>query len=192
LPAPQVRRKACPRSLVALKTGMTKTRWAIVAFWVAMMLLGVYSIFDYTAKPAPPPVPEKHWFPPPLPGSVPAQRPPDALVKLTHYIAHIKPGASTFSVDVIVQNLGSKKATDIAVVVHPYIGTRDTDKNAIGPDEIPQQHYGDPLANVTQTLNYPDLKPNETGTQSFTLPVRFDADPAQRDDKAQVVFQTAP
>jgi hypothetical protein len=171
---------------------MTNTRWAVVAFWVVMMLIGVYSIFDYTAKPAPPPVPEKHWFPPPLPGSVPARRSPDALVKLTHYLAHIKPGATSFDVDVIVQNVGSKKATGVVVLVHPYVGTRDTDKKAIGPDEIPMQQGGDPLAAVTQTLTYPDLKPGETGTQSFTLPIRFDADPAQRDDKAQVMFQTVP
>lgn len=187
-----MRRKACPRSSAALKTGMTPTRWAIVAFWVVMMLIGVYSIFNYTAKPPPPPEPEKHWFPPPLPGTGPAAPSPDAQVKLTHYIAHITPGGTSFSVDVIVQNLGSKKATGVVAIVHPYIGTRDTDKNAIGPDEIPMQHSGDPLANVTQTLNYPDLKPGQAATQSFTLPKRFDADPAQRDDKAQVIFQTVP
>ena len=171
---------------------MTTTRWAIVAFWSVIILVGAYYFLSYSAAPPPPPVPEQHWFPPPLPGSTPAQPPPDAEVKLTHYMVHLQPGAMSFSVDVTVQNIGSKKATAVSAIVHPYVGSQDTNKNAIGPDEIPLQQGGDPMAVVTQTLNYPDLDPGQTGTQSFTLPMRSDADASQRDDHAKVAFQTVP
>jgi hypothetical protein len=170
---------------------MTPTRWAIVTFWVLVVLAGAYYALDYSMVPAPPPAPEQHWFPPPLPGSQPPPRPPDADVKLTHYVAHITPGAPTFSVDETVENQGSKKATGVEVVVHPYIGNQDTNKKEYGPDEIPGQQGGDPMANVVQSLGYPDLDPGQTATQSFTLPMRTDADPSQRDDKPQIIFQTA-
>jgi hypothetical protein len=170
---------------------MTPTRWAIAAFWVVMLLAGVFYFLDYSALPPPPPVPEKHWFPEPLPGTVTTVQAVNADVKLTHYVAHITPGAMSFSVDVTVQNRGRKKATGVQVTVHPYIGNQDTNKQAIGPDEIPLQQGGDPMANVVQNLNYPDIDPGQSATQSFTLPMRSDADPSQRDDKPEITFQTA-
>ncbi len=158
-----------------------------------MLLAGAYYMFDYSVQPAPPAPPEQHWMPPPLPGSTAAPaRSPDADVRLIHYVTHVTPGSLEFSVDVILQNVGSKKATGVQVVVHPYVGNISTSKTQQGPDEIPSFPNGDPMAHVVQNLNYPDLDPDQTSTQSFTLPMRSDADPADSDDKAQVIFQTVP
>jgi hypothetical protein len=168
---------------------MTPTRWAIAAFWTILIVMGAYYAIYYAMLPAPAPVPEQHWFPP-APGAPP---PPvaDADIHLTHYVAHITPGSAEFSVDVTVQNVGAKKATGVQVTVHPYVGNMDVDKSQNGPDEIPNQMGGDPMRFVTQNLSYPDLDPGQSATQSFTLPMRSDADAAQRDDKPQITFESA-
>jgi hypothetical protein len=174
---------------------MTPTRWAIAAFWVFMVLLGVYYAFNSASQP-PPPAPaaaqQPQWTPAPLPGSTPPPRSPNADLRLTHYVAHITPGSPEFSVDVTMENFGSKKATGVEVTVHPYIGNQDTVKSQAGPDEIPGQPGGDPLHNVVQNLAYPDIDPGQTAVQSFTLPMRPDADPCQRDDHPEITFQSAP
>ncbi len=169
---------------------MTPTRWAIAAFWTILIVMGGYYAVYYAMLPPPPQPPEPHWFPP-APGT-PAPPAPNAEVKLMHYVEHTTPGSAEFSVDVTVQNVGGKKATAVQVTVHPYVGNTDVDKSQNGPDEIPNQMGGDPMRLVVQNLSYPDLDPGQSATQSFTLPMRSDADAAQRDDKAQVVFQTAP
>jgi len=167
---------------------------AIAAFWILMVVGGVYyAVHDAMLPAPPPPPPPQQGLLPALPGSAsPAAVSPNADVKLLHYVAHITPGALEFSVDVTLQNVGSKKATGVQVMVHPYVGNQDTNKSQLGPDEIPGQQGGDPMRNVVQNLDYPDIAPGASATQTFTLPVRSDADPAQRDDNARVVFVTAP
>jgi hypothetical protein len=169
---------------------MTPTRWLIVAFWTGIILVGLFYMFQSVMTPPPPTVPEKHWFPPPMPGSVPAAPSADADVRLIHYVAHITPGAMSFTSDVVVKNFGSKKATGIQVRVQPYVGNQNSNPSQPGPDEIPAQSGGDPLANVVQWVDFADLGPGETATQSITLPMRSDADPAQT-CVGKVVFQTA-
>jgi hypothetical protein len=171
---------------------MTTTRWLIVAFWVAMLLVGVVYVSQAVMAPPPPPVPEKHWFPPPLPGSVPPAAPANAEVHLVHYIMKRVPDTSTFTADVTVQNVGLKKATSVQVKIQPYVGTMDTNKAQPGPDEIPDQPGGDPMANVVQWVTFPDLAPDETSTQTLSFSMRSDADPAQSQPHAEVEFQTAP
>jgi hypothetical protein len=169
---------------------MTPTRWLIVAFWTGIILIGAFYMFQSVMTPPPPPVPEKHWFPPPLPGSTAPTASANADVRLTHYILHLQPGAMSFTADVVIQNFGQKKATGIEVSVQPYVGNRDTNPKQPGPDEIPAQAGGDPMANVLQSVDFADLGPGETATQTFTLPVRSDADPAQTALKPKVIFQT--
>lgn len=170
---------------------MTPTRWAIAAFWTILIVVGAYYAIYYALLPAPPPPPEQHFFPPALPGGTAAAPSPEAQVKLTHYVAHITPGSAEFSVDVTVQNVGGKKAAGVQVTVHPYVGSMDADKTQYGPDEIPNHMGGDSMKNVVQNLGFPDLNPGQSATQSFTLPMRPDADPAQRDDTPQIVFESA-
>ena len=159
-----------------------------------MAVLGVYYAIHYAMLPAPPPPPpQQQGLLPPLPGAAaPAAVSPNAEVKLSHYVTHITPGALEFSVDVTLQNVGSKNATGVQVMVHPYVGNQDTNKSQMGPDEIPGQQGGDPMRNVVQNLDYPDIDPGQTATQSFTLPVRSDADPAEHDANLQVIFVTVP
>jgi hypothetical protein len=168
---------------------MTPTRWLIVAFWAVLFLVTAVYVFQGITVTTPPPPPEKHWFPPPLPGSTAPTSAPDADVRLIHYVPHIAPGATTFTADVIIKNFGQKKATAIQVRVQPYVGNRDTNPAQPGPDEIPAMPGGDPMANVVQWVDFPDLGPGETATQSITLTMRSDADPAQS-FVPKVVFQT--
>jgi hypothetical protein len=170
---------------------MTPTRWAIAAFWTILIVVGAYYAIYYALLPAPPPPPEQHFLPPSFPGSTAAAPPAEAQVKLTHYVAHITPGSAEFSVDVTVKNIGGKKAAGVQVTVHPYLGTMDTDKTQNGPDENANQMGGDPMRNVLQNLSFPDLDPGQSATQTFTLPLRSDAQPAERDDTAQIVFESA-
>ena len=166
---------------------MTPTRWLIVAFWAVVILIAAKYAFVAILTPPPPPVAEQHWFPPPLPGSAPTAS-PDADVRLIHYVPKVQPDATSFTADVTVKNFGQKKATGIEVRVQPYVGTAD-DKKAPGPDEMPNQPGGDPMANVFQWVEFPDVGPGETATQTITLPMRSDAVPAE-EFKPQVVFQT--
>ena len=192
MPAAANGRKACPRPCAGLKTRMTTTRWLIVAFWAVMFLIGAFYVVESVMKPPPPPVPEKHWFPPPLPGSVPSAASANADVRLAAYVLKPVPNSSTFTVDVTVKNVGQKKATGVQVKVQPYVGTMDTNKAEPGPDEIPDQPGGDPMATVVQWVTFPDLPPGQTSTQTLTFSMRGDATPAQSQPHAQVQFQTAP
>jgi hypothetical protein len=188
LPAAQDGRKACPHPPPALKTGMTPTRWLIVAFWAVVILIGLKYLFTAVMTPPPPVVPEQHWFAPPLSGGAPAPT-TDADVRLTHYVPKIVPGAASFTAEVTIQNFGGKKATSIEVRIQPYVGNYD-DKKAPGPDEMPNQPGGDPMANVFQWLTFPDLDPGATESQPVTFPMRSDADPAES-FIPKVVFQNA-
>jgi hypothetical protein len=96
----------------------------------------------------------------------------------------------TFTVDVVIKNFGQTKATGVQVCIQPYVGNKDTDPAQPGPDEIPAQPGGDPMANVTQWVNFSDIGPGETATQTITLPMRSDADPAEVVFKPKVTFQT--
>jgi hypothetical protein len=125
-----------------------------------------------------------------LPGSLPAARSPNADVHLTHFVTHLTPGQSDFTIDVTVENRGLKKATAVQAIIHPYVGTRDTLAKANGPDEMPLQVGGDPMRNVTENVAFPDLDPGKSATQTMQFPMRSDADPRQRDDDAKVTFQT--
>ena len=129
---------------------------------------------------------EKHWTPL-VPGAQTVS--PDADVRLLHYVPHIVPGAMTFTSDVIIKNFGSKKATAIQVLVQPYASDQSSNPNAPGPDEIPQQQNGDPMASITQWVDFSDLGPGETATNSLTFPMRSDASPAEA-FKPKVTFQT--
>jgi hypothetical protein len=171
---------------------MTPTRWLIVAFWAVMLLVGAFYAFQSITAPAPPIVPEKHWFAPPLPGSLPPVPSASADVKLLHYIMKRVPNSSTFTVDVTVQNVGQKKATGVQVKIQPYIGTMDTNKAQPGPDEIPAQPGGDPMVNTAQWVAFGDLPAGQTATQTLTFSMRSDADPAESQPHAPVEFQTAP
>jgi hypothetical protein len=171
---------------------MTPTRWLITGFWIVILVLGVKAFYDFNSKvSATPAVPEQHWFPPGMPGSEPAAKPNVADVRLIHYVPHVAPGAMSFTADVVVQNFGMKKATGIQVRVQPYVGNTENSKTAPGPDEIPNLSGGDPMVNVFQWVDFPDLAPGATSTQTITLSRRSDADPAQS-FKPQVVFQTVP
>jgi hypothetical protein len=168
---------------------MTPTRWLIAAFWIVIALVGVSYLFQsVTVAPAPTVTKvEKHWTPLPLPGAPTVS--PDADVRLIHYVPHLVPGAMTFTSDVVIKNFGSKKATAIQVLIQPYVGNKDSIPAQPGPDEIPAQPGGDPMANITQWVDFSDLGPGETATNSVTFPMRSDADPAQA-FKPKVTFQT--
>ena len=169
---------------------MTPTRWLITAFWAVMLLLAAKYFFAGILAPVPPPPPpEKHWFAPGMPGSTPAPTASVADVRLTHYVPKVAPGGMSFTADVTIQNFGQKKATGIQVRIQPYVGTGGSSSTP-GPDEIPVYSGGDPMANVFQWLDFPDLAAGATETQSLTMPMRSDADPAES-FKPQVVFQTA-
>jgi hypothetical protein len=171
---------------------MTPTRWLIVAFWVGIIAVGAFYAFQSINAPPPPIVPEKHWFPPPLPGSVPPVPSANADVRLIRYVMKQPPNTSAFTVDVTVQNVGQKKATAVQVKIQPYVGTMDTNKAQPGPDEIPAQPGGDPMVNSAQWVAFGDLAAGQTATQTLTFPMRGDAAPAESQPNAPVQFQTAP
>jgi hypothetical protein len=166
---------------------MTPTRWLIVGFWAVIILLAAKYVIGGILTPPPVTAPPKEWLPLPAPGT-PLPAAPVADVRLTHYVPKVTSGAMSFSVDVTIQNFGTKKANDIQVRIQPYVGNTSS-QSAPGPDEIPNQPGGDPVTNVYQWLDFPDLAAGATETQTVTLPMRSDADPADS-FKPQVVFQT--
>jgi hypothetical protein len=164
---------------------MTPTRWLITAFWAVVILLTLKYVYTGLTSAPPPVVPEQHWYPPPMPGS-PLPASPQADVRLIHYVPHVTPGAGSFTADVTIQNFGQKNATGIQVRIQPYVGNSDS-PSAPGPDEMPTG--GDAVTAVFQWLSFPDLAAGATETQTVTLPMRSDADPAAA-FKPQVVFQS--
>lgn len=167
---------------------MTPTRKLIVGFWVALLLIGAWKFYGYNhTMTSTPPAPEKHWFLP-APGSAPAKA-PVADVRMTRYARRISSSGTFFTADVTVQNFGQRKATGVQARVQPYVGNRGTNPAAPGPAGIPSFPNGDPMTNIYQWVSFPDLAPGATATQTITLPMRSDADPAQS-FKPHVIFQT--
>jgi hypothetical protein len=171
---------------------MTPTRWLIVAFWVFVLLMGAKSFYDYNShldheEAA---QSEKHYFPPSLMPGAPAAPSTDADVRQIRYTPKENDMTSQFTAEVVIKNFGQKKATNIQVRIQPYIGTVDNSGQP-GPDEILGPNSVDPTANVFRWVEFPDLGPGETASQTLTFPMRSDAAPRGHFDP-KITFQTAP
>ena len=172
---------------------MTTTRWMIAAFWAVMIVIGLTYAVESILAPPPKVVPEKHWFPAPLP-SANAASSASADVRMTHYIES-SAGISTFNVEVTLKNFGRKKATGVQIKIFPYTVGSDTnvEPHVHGPDEMPLTHgQGDILQTAFQYITFPDIAPGDSSTQTVSLPNRSDADPSDSQPKPEIQFSNAP
>ena len=170
---------------------MTRTQWAIVIFWVVVLLLCARSFYNYNQTVTHDAVahPEQHFFPPEmLPPPKPVQS-PDADVRQVSYVIKPGSGSGTFNAEITIKNFGLKTATGIQVKVQPYHGTA-SGRTATGPDEIEMPGAIDPLANNFEYVEFPDLAPDQSLTKTVTFVIRSDAEAKQSFD-AHIVFQTA-
>jgi len=171
---------------------MTPTRWLIAAFWVFVLLMGAKSFYDYnshldheeTAQA------EKHYFPPSLQPASPAPPASDADVRQVSYSPKVNPMTSQFTAEVTIKNFGQKKAINIQVRIQPYVGTVDSSSQP-GPDEILNPNNVDATATIFRWVEFPDLGPGESASQTLTFPMRSDAAPREHFDP-KITFQTAP
>lgn len=166
-------------------------RWLIVAFWAFVIIMCGKSFYDYNSsldKQATAQV-EQHAFAPPLPGAQPPAAPSqNADVRQVSYIPTETPMSSQFTAMLTIKNFGGKTATNIQVRVQPYITSVDSSKQ-VGPDEILNPSTTDQMANVFQWVEFPDLAPGQTATQTLTFPLRPDAEPRTRFEP-KITFDT--
>jgi hypothetical protein len=168
---------------------MTPTRWLIVAFWVVVLGMCAKGVYDYNNQlDNTPKAPERHWFPAPLPSNIPPQS-ENADVRLVRYVVHEAPQATSFTVDLVLENYGKKKAVGIQVRLLPYHGIDATSKEQ-GPDEVANPHAADSMATSYQWTDFQDLNPGETGTKTLTFPERSDAEP-RVSYQPQITFETS-
>jgi hypothetical protein len=99
------------------------------------------------------------------------------------------PNPESITCHVTLKNMGNQKATNVQVVVAPYKGA------LIGNDEqgdrtrVRNLGDNDPVAQYTQTVDFPDLAPGEVQTRDAVFYARQGYTPGDN-VRPQITFQT--
>jgi len=167
---------------------MTPTRWLITLFWLFIGAMLVWQFLDYNSslnrQEAEHPTQQHFFYYPANEHPAPAQTPgtatgpqkamPDtpALQQMAFWVDSQNAPPGNFTAHVTVKNVGTAKAVAIQVCLRPYRGITvggDEDNGTIDGAEPHVISDNDPLAQINQWINLPDLAPGEsvTGTATF-------------------------
>ncbi len=155
---------------------MSSTRVLIIAFWVFIggMLLWQFHNYNQGIEEDAAKQQDHFYFYNTNTANTP-QAPPKVVdgpdvQQVAYHVDMNQPGPGSFTCHVTLKNLGTVKAVDLQVLVRPYYGSSRGDpdnpniKVPSGP--IPDS---DPLAQLGQSVSFPDLAPGESNTQSVTF-----------------------
>jgi len=148
-------------------------RWLIVTFWIfvgGMLLWQFYSYNQGVAQDAVTNPQQVHFYfynTNTTQATAPAAPAHDgANVQQSAYsVADNTPGAGSFTAHVTLKNVGNAKATAIEIWVRPYRGVSLGDED-VGNTNIQPIDDNSPLAQYGEWVNFPDLAPGESATQT--------------------------
>jgi hypothetical protein len=151
---------------------MSWTRRLIIAFWVFVGIMLIYSFYNYnnsvTEISLDHPKQTQFIF---LPKNAVAVAPAPAVhegafVEQTKYtVKSDEPEPGSFTVYVTLKNEGNARATNVEIHVRPYRGMRVGNED-VGHSELKILDDDDPLAQYGSWISFPSLAPGESSTQS--------------------------
>jgi hypothetical protein len=163
---------------------MTRMQKLIIAFWIFIAIMLVWEIYSYNAglnqEAAAHPQQQHFWFTNST--AAPAPPPPPVVhdgadVEQTKYIVEDNaPANGSFTIHVTLKNTGNEKATSVQVHVRPYRGMRLGDED-VGNSPMSTLPEDDPLSQYGEWLDFPDLKPGESSTESVSFIHQSNAEP---------------
>jgi hypothetical protein len=173
---------------------MTPTRWVIVFFWIFVGAMIIKSILDSEAahhQAAIDHPQQKQFFFTPPPGKVaPAAVNPNADVRQIGYtIQDNTPGAGSFTYQVTLKNVGSRKATAIQIHVRPFRGAINGDEDVGHATALKPLQDSDPMSQYGSWITFPDLAPGESSTQSAIFMDRPNLLPG-KNPNPEITFET--
>ena len=163
---------------------MSRTQKLIIAFWIFVLIMLIWQFYSYnqgvTQNAIDHPQQQHFWFT----NSVGAPAAPvapvvqnGADVEQTGYtIEENAPANGNFTVHVTLKNTGNAKATGVQVHVRPFRGMRLGDEDA-GNSVLRTLSDDDPLSQYGQWVDFPDLAPGESSTQSVSFLNQSNATP---------------
>jgi hypothetical protein len=160
---------------------MSWTRRFIWAFWIFVIAMLLWQFYQYNQKISTPdpqhPTQEHFFFYQPKRGGDAANAPvvtdgPN-VVQAAFQIHDNTPTTSNFTCDVTLKNTGKTKAINVQVRVRPYRGQAAGDLDN-GRANITPISDDSPLSQFGQWVDFPDLAPGESNTQSVTFVKQLD------------------
>jgi hypothetical protein len=174
---------------------MTRTQKWIVAFWVFIGVMCIWSVFDYNGKlnkqAEEHPQQTKFVFlhTNAAPVAPTAAHSDKADVEQVGYSVQMDtPSTGSFTCYVTLKNVGSMPATEVQICVRPYRGASNYDED-VGHQNPNGISDDDPLAKFSDWLSFPDLAPGESMTRSIVFSLQAPIKPG-KNPKPQIVFSS--
>ncbi len=174
---------------------MSRTRLAIIAFWVVIIIMLIWQFRSYDTGLTQDSIDhpqQQHFFfyhtnsAPVAPSAAHSE---GADVEQTAFdVQPNAPSAGNFTCRVTVKNLGTAKATGVQVDVRPYKGIAlgDLDNGHARPGTM---NDSDPISQIGQWVTFPDLAPGEEATETAVFLNRSDVSPGAN-PQPEIVFET--
>jgi hypothetical protein len=147
----------------------------IIAFWIFVGIMLVWQFYTYNQGLSQDainhPEQKQYWFTntmakPAAPApTVPEVHQGAYVVQTGYTVEDNAPANGNFTIHVTLKNTGNAKATGVQVRVRPYRGLRMGDEDA-GNKPLYILPEDDPLSQYGQWVDFPDLAPGESSTQS--------------------------
>ena len=153
---------------------MPSTRVMIICFWVFIggMLLWQFHDFNKSVDEAAAKQQEHFYFYNTNTSNTPAAPKvadgPD-VQQVSCSVTMNQPGPDSFTCNVTLKNLGNAKAVDVQIMVRPYRGSSRGDVDNPSTTDSGPIPDSDPLAQLGQSVSFPDLAPGESNTQSVVF-----------------------
>jgi hypothetical protein len=169
--------------------GMTRTRKAIIAFWVFIIAMLIWQFYSYNqglSEAAQAHPQQEHYFF--MHTNAPAAAMPvsqNASLRQTAFTYQKDTPSGNFTCSVTVKNIGLSKATDVQVRVRPFRGSldgdEDNDQGAKPFDENSQ------ISQIGQWVSFPDIAPGESATEEAIFLTKIGIIPGKNPDP-QITF----
>jgi len=170
----------------------------IYAFWIFVIMMLLWQFYTYNQERARAaiehPQQQHFWFTNSVATApvAPAKAHVDGadVQQVSYSMEEDKPSAGSMTCHVTLKNMGNAKATGIQIYVRPFrgasnfnedVGQKDKDIKVVGED--------DPISKFGDWLNFPDLAPGESSTQSVVFMSRHYPTPGTNPNPA-IHFQT--
>jgi hypothetical protein len=175
-------------------------KWIYVAFWVfiGVMLLWQFSNYNHSLdqKVAAAGPQQQHFFfnskshDTSTMSTTPGKLDGASVKQVDFRVETDKPVIGNFTCHVTLKNIGNKKATGVMVKVTPFRGVAsgDGEDGRVTPVPLPDS---DPIAQISQWLNFPDMAPGQTLTQDAVFVNNYQYSPGENPNPI-IQFKTAP
>jgi len=174
---------------------MSRTQVLIVAFWLGIVGMLIYQFYNYNeslSQTAIDNTPQQHFYffhtNAPAAAAPVAPRNGADVVQTKFEVQPNTPENGSFTCLVTLKNVGNQKATGVQISVRPYRGVSNVDID-VGQERGGVLPEDDPISQYNAWVDFPDLAPGESSTQSVNFLNRNDYSPGINPDP-EIIFQS--